>query len=447
MKAFYTLLLLCFAICFSEAQTQPGADVFECYNGRYIEPIFNQIESIRNIPYARKQKSNGAWQTLVYDVYMPKNDEDRNRVAVFLAHGGGYIDLLDQHSPDIIRIARHLVALGYVVFSVEYREEPSFNSILSEKKMVKAMGRALIDIRDATCHLMDTTIMHDNPYGVNYDKVIIGGVSAGAVSFLHAVFLDQVEWIPEQYREWILEVEPNTQALLDNKYCGANVIGMINISGAILDTSWIQAERVDQYPPMMHVHGTADPIVPYGIDRPFGMDHLPILMGSEPIHQKLQSIGVRSELDTWVGAGHVPFLGLDISQIFGATPLDFIFEPSILNPTLDHITGFAYSLIDCDEIDTETLTAINDQQATSIKIYPNPSSGYFKLNIPNGYQHQMGTINIINSVGKSIHQSKVFNTSSYYFEKDINPGIYTIHISYEEADSKQRFVSQLIVVE
>ena len=81
-----------------------------------------------------------------------------------LAHGGGYIDLLDQKSPDIVELAIDLVKRGYVVISLEYREEANPFVLLSEESMIKAVGRSLIDIRDATCSIMDTTINFGNPY-------------------------------------------------------------------------------------------------------------------------------------------------------------------------------------------------------------------------------------------------------------------------------------------
>jgi hypothetical protein len=79
-------------------------------------------------------------------------------LLVVLAHGGGYIDLLDQKSPDIVELAVDMVLRGYVVISLEYREEANPFSLLSEENMVKAVGRSLIDIRDATCSIMDTNI-------------------------------------------------------------------------------------------------------------------------------------------------------------------------------------------------------------------------------------------------------------------------------------------------
>ncbi len=422
------------------------AQADDCYNGRYKDHVFTEYEVIKNVIYDRKQKSGGGWQNLYYDVYLPKGDEETNRPAVFLAHGGGFIDLMDQRSPDIVRLAQDLVLRGYVVFSVEYREEPTFFSLLSEEKMVKALGRALIDIRDATCSLMDTTLNHDNPWGVNHEKVIIGGVSAGAVSILQAVFLDSLTWVPQQYQEWLLEIEPNTQALLDDKYCGANVLGVINISGAILDTNWIKPDKADEYPPIMHIHGTADPIVPYNIARPFGLATLPKLMGSFPIDQKLQQIGVRSELDTWQGLGHVPILGINFQALFSPNPINVIFNPIVLDTSLIHMGEFCYSLIECNERTTEAITGIDQSKASSLNFYPNPNNGNFYVQLPEINGSISGTLKIINSAGQAVFGALINSQDNEIkIQQDLVRDYYSVVVNYDGPLETNYFVGQLVV--
>ncbi|MEZ5023562.1 MAG: T9SS type A sorting domain-containing protein [Chitinophagales bacterium] len=436
MKYIYITIILLFISSSIKAD--------DCFGGRYIDYIFDDYIVDANNVFARKQTSNGVWQNLRYDVYLPKGDTETNRPAVFLAHGGGFINLIDQKSPDIVRIARDLVARGYVVFSVEYREEPTFLSLFSEEKMVKALATALIDIREATCYLMDTTINYNNPYGVDPSRVIIGGVSAGAVSFLQAVFLDSLTWAPPQYEEWILEVEPNTQALLDNKYCGANVIGLINVSGAILDTNWIKSYNADNYPPMMHVHGTSDDIVPYNIDRPFGLPTLPKLMGSYPIDQKLKSIGVRSELDTWNGLGHVPFFGLDLQALFSGNPLDFIFTPTVLNPTLKHIGEFCYSLLGCPE-----LVLNNSNNAyQELSFYPNPNYGKFTIELPSLQGSTHGNLQIMNGAGQIMYNQDInSNNTQIEINQALSKGIYTVVLNYDGPFEKKYFSERMVVLD
>lgn len=435
-KVLYTFLLLFFLI--------PPGNATDCFNGRYKNKVFSEYTVLNNVIYARKQTSDGRWQNLVYDVYQPKNDTVTSRPVVVLAHGGGYIDLLDQKSPDIVELAIDLVKRGYVVISLEYREEANPLSLLSEENMVKAVGRSLIDIRDATCSIMDTTINHGNPYKVDYNKVIVGGVSAGSVSFLQAIFLDSLSWMSPQYQQWILQVEPNSQALLDNRYCGANVIGMINISGALLDTAWIKPNR--NYPALLSQHGTADPIVPYNYDHPFHLPMLPQLMGSYLIDKRCKHLGLRSEFDSWLGYSHVPFIGgFNIDALFGANPLALIFNPYVLDSTKSHIAHFCYSLIDCNA----RTTGIRENIVSSnVTIFPNPSSGSFTIKIPKEINAMKWNVSIYDMAGKEI-QAEVYpgNISSISVNKKMATGMYFIKLFYEKDNEQFIYTGKVNITE
>ena len=435
-RVLYTFLLLSFFITPCKAT--------DCFNGRYKNKVFSEYTVLNNIIYARKQTSDGRWQNLGYDVYQPKNDTASSRPVVVLAHGGGYIDLLDQKSPDIVELAIDLVKRGYVVMSLEYREESNPLSLLSEENMVKAVGRSLIDIRDATCSIMDTTINHGNPYKVDYNKVIVGGVSAGSVSFLQAIFLDSLSWMSPQYQQWILQVEPNSQALLDNRYCGANVIGMINISGALLDTAWIKPNRI--YPALLSQHGTADPIVPYNYDHPFHLPMLPQLMGSYLIDKRCKHLGLRSEFDSWLGYSHVPFIGgFNIGALFGTNPLALIFNPYVLDSTKSHIAHFCYSLIDCDA----RTTGIRENIVSSnITIFPNPSTGAFTIEIPKDINTMKWNVVIYDISGKEL-QNKTYpgNTSFIDVNEKLPQGMYFIKLQYEKNSELNVYTGKVTITE
>jgi len=431
----YTILLLLGSFILPAAAT-------DCYNGRYKNKVFTDYNRIDNIIYARKQTSDGRWQNLGYDVYLPKHDTATHRPAIVLAHGGGYIDLLDQKSPDIVELAIDLVSRGYVVFSLEYREEANPLALLSEESMVKAVGRSLIDIRDATCSIMDTTLGHENPFGVDYSKVIVGGVSAGSVSFLHALFLDSLNWMPLQYQQWILQIEPNTQALLDNRYCGANVIGMINISGALIDTAWIKPNRI--YPPMLSQHGTADPIVPYGYDRPFHLSTLPMLMGSSLIDKRYKNLGLRSEFESWLNYSHVPFIGgLNIDALFGRNPLALIFNPYVLDSTKRHIANFCYSLIDCN---ARTTGIKENLVSENLAIFPNPSNGSFTIQLPKEINTQKWNMVLYDFTGKEIQMKEFPGTAAQTSVNEaLATGIYFMKLFYEKNSETFVYTGKLTI--
>lgn len=441
MKRFLLAVLsLVLAISFTNAQ-----DSQDCLEGRYKEKIFQSYRKINNVKYGVAETSYGVMQKLVYDVYLPPlRDENNNRPVVMLAHGGGYINLLDQKSPDIVKIAEELVVRGYVVISVEYREEQSILSLFSEKDMVLAVARSLIDIRNATCQIADTTFNHGNPYGIDPERVFVGGVSAGSVSFLHAIFLDSLSWMPSQYQEWILEMEPNTQALLDDKYCGANIIGLINISGALLDTAWIKDYKKDIYPPMMHVHGDLDNIVPYKNRSPFDIKELPKLYGSYFINKGLQRLGIRSELDVWKGYGHVPFFGVNLGEILSGDLVNVILDKKIWPATRDHIIDFCYDLLKCEDI----ILSREDKPIQSLKAYPNPSNGKFYLDVPFEQINDKARVSIINTNGQEVfYRDFDFVSNIIEINHPLNSGLYLINLVLENNDKITSYSGKMMIVE
>lgn len=439
MRLFYTLFVLLIIIpLISTAQD-------DCYDGRYQEQIFQNYRRIHNVKYGRAMTSYGINQTLVYDVYMPPfRDENNNRAAIMLAHGGAYLNLIDQKSPEIVKMSEDLARMGYVVFSVDYREENSFASLFSEQSMVLAVARSLIDIRNATCHIMDTTINHGNPFGVDPNRVFVGGVSAGAISFLHAVFLDSINWMPPQYRDWILELEPNTQTLLDDKYCGANVLGVVNISGALLDTAWIKKSKAAEYPPVLHVHGTEDNIVPYRHKHPIDIKELPKLFGSYYLDKRLQNIGVRSELDIWKGYGHAPIFGFNPSGLFSGNPVNFIFNQKIYDASIEHITEFFFNLLNCEPL----VSNRDDKPELKLRAYPNPSIDKFYLDIPNEHFNSKINISIFNISGQEVFYEEYENRQNILeIKHNLNNGLYMVNMIFDNGNTTNSYSGKMMVIQ
>lgn len=400
-----------------------------CYGGRYEKKVFKDFTTINDILYGRKQRSDGAWLDYKYDVYQPKNDTATTRPLIFLAHGNAFLEaqFLDKKSPDIVELAIDLVQKGYVVISIEYREEPNPLSLFNEQNMIKAVGRAVLDIRDGICKIMDTTLNYGNPYKIDYNNVIVGGVSAGAIALLHGAFIDNLDVMPAQYKQWILEVEPNAQALLANKYCGATIKGIINISGAILDTNWIQANK--QYPPLLSVHGTADPIVPFNYGKPFSIPVLPNLMGSYLINKRYKNLNLRSELDTWISYSHVPFVGgLNLEALLSPNPLAVVFNPYVLDSTKNHIAHFCYSLINCE---SRTTGIKENIVSNNLSVFPNPTTANFSIQFPKSPTTQQWRAELFDIAGQEIFDREYpGNTEILEINEKLPSGFYFVKLQY-----------------
>ncbi len=412
-RFYYTFLLFLSFIITSKAG--------DCTNGRYLRPVFSQVDITKNIKYARKQQSDGQYIDLKYDVYQPHGDTVSLRPVMLLIHGGAYLKLLDQNSPDIVLMCNYFAQRGYVTVSIDYRQEPNLLGLLSEETMVKAVSRALIDTKDAIDHLIDT-YTNGNPYRIDTSKAIIGGVSAGAVSAMFISYLDSMQMLPQNYQNWIIQANgPNADSILRHKFDKVKPKITISISGGLLDTSWIKSNNID----VLLVHGSADEIVPYNFGHPFNIQTLPVLYGGKSQYPRMMNQGIRCEFEDWIGRGHVPFMNLSFPDII----FNLINQP-ILDSTERHIAAFCYRLMDCD---TRTTGIKENIVASNISVFPNPSRGFFTIQLPKETTTNKWNVTIYDIAGKEIQTSEYpGNTIEISVNEKLPAGIYFIKMFYEK---------------
>lgn len=403
----------------------------DCANGRYLNAVFQQVDITKNIQYARKKQSDGQFIDLKYDVYQPHGDTIAQRPVMLLIHGGAYLKILDQNSPDIVLMCDYFAQRGYVCVSIDYRQEANLLSILSEEAMVKAVSRALIDTKDAVDHFIGT-YMNGNPYRIDTSKTIMGGVSAGAVSTMFICYLDSLQMMPEKYRQWVIDANDgiNADSILRHKFDFVKPKIAISVSGGLLDTNWIKPNNID----FLLDHGSYDAFVPYTYGYPLNLTSLPKLYGGKTQYPRMINQGIRVEFEDWIGRGHVPFMNLDVGNIL---TFNLINKP-ILDSTERHIAHFCYSLMDCS-----AATGIQNKSISRFSIIPNPSSGLINIQLPELHPLTSFMLSIIDISGKTIYHGTFTsnnNLISLFIEMD--SGIYVAKLSFK--DSKE-YIATFIV--
>ena len=407
-----------------------------CNNGRYKTKLFPTVKRSNNIVYATKRQSNGMPIQLRYDVYEPQDDTAQKRAVMLLIHGGAYLKLLDQNSPDIVLMCNYFAQLGYVSISIDYRQEPNLLGLLSEEVMVKAVSRALIDTKDAIDHVIDTYAT-GNPYRIDTSKAFIGGVSAGAVSTMFICYLDSLQMLSPQYQQWIIEANGvNADSLLRHRFDKIKPKAAISISGALLDTSWMKPNGID----LLLNHGSVDPIVPYNYGRPFSIPTLPFLYGGKAMNARAKNQGIYCEFEDWIGKSHVPFMNLDLVSIL---TFQLINQP-ILDSTERHIRDFCYRLLDCEE----RPTGIRENIISSdLSIFPNPNTGYFTIPIPKEANTAKWNLEIFDISGKQVFVQQFAGSISYIpIQQSLQTGMYFIKLFYETNDENMVYTGKVNIV-
>ncbi len=262
-----TLLIFCFTISFSIVS---GVE-------RYAEVITDSVEVQTHIYTTIKGEELGL------DIYLPAFDAEEKRATIIYVHGGGFSGGTREAGTDFCTT---MSKLGYVAVSMSYRltrkgTPEGFGCDCPVIDKLSTFSASVSDIQDATFFL----IQHREEFGIDPQKIILSGSSAGAEAILNAGYMP-----PMCYD---LPSGPVSYA------------GLISMAGAIPDTTVIYDESAI---PSMFFHGTCDNLVPYATAPHHYCNKNKkgylILHGSYTLAQKLHELSIPYWLHTTCGGGH-----------------------------------------------------------------------------------------------------------------------------------------------
>lgn len=246
---------------------------------RYKEEITDSV-NMETYTYAFKEG-----QSLDLDVYFPAFDNQNNRPLVMYVHGGGF-SAGNRDGQDTQEFCRKLARRGYVATSITYRltrqgKATGFGCDCPTVDKLNTFHQSVEDIQDATFYM----IKNIAKMGIDPQKIILSGSSAGAEAVLNAAYQP-----PYCYG---LDSGPVSYA------------GVISMAGAIPDTSRIFKESAV---PSLLFHGTCDNLVPYAsASHHYCKESQPgylILHGAYTIAEKLKKTGTPFWLYTYCNAAH-----------------------------------------------------------------------------------------------------------------------------------------------
>lgn len=358
----------------------------DCQQGRYYSPLFTQVKVDSSIQYGANIQPTlfnpFNVQDLFLDVYQPDGDTLSQRPLILWAFGGAFV-FGNRASDDIVELSTRFSQLGYVNAAIDYRltGELAFfgNDSLANVAVIKAMH----DMR-AAIRFFYKSAQQGNPYGIDTNRIFIGGVSAGAITAVHTGYLnDMSEWPPQVDTTGFGGIAGNS----GNPGYRDEVAGIINLAGGIGDTQWIQASE----PPIISMHGDKDDVVPYGTDT-IDLFNLGLLLhGSASVHEQAQRLGLQSELYTYVGAGHVPFTQNDAQGPY-------------MDTTVNEIKNFLYPLV-CW---TAPPLAVRQPVPQSLRVYPNPATQVLQIEAP----EESGQAQLIDAMGRIVWHGPLQGTTT-----------------------------------
>jgi alpha/beta superfamily hydrolase len=347
MNKFYTSIFL-LSMVFCTFTTQVNAQ-YDCNNNRFLEEVFPAVTITSDLQYGSALTYSGSTENLTLDVYEPQGDVFTERPLIVFAHGGSFIGG-SKTSSDIVTLCNKYARLGYVCASINYRL--GFEGFIpNATTATETVYRATTDMRAAIRYFRKDRST-SNTFRIDTTNIFAAGVSAGAFMALHLAYLDEVSEIPAV-------VDPvafgGIEGLSGNDGYSSKVKAVVNLCGAIKDTSWINAGDI----PCISMHGTNDDVVPYG-SSVINVIGIPIFVvdGSSSVAARQENVGVLNEFYTWQGLGHVPFV---TSIVY----MDSVFFA---------VTPFLANQLGCD-----VQLGISDVSNPSFSVVPNPTNGIINL--------------------------------------------------------------------
>jgi hypothetical protein len=429
----------------------------DCFGPRYKHQVFRTEKIIPNINFGKSRKNEfGRSFILVADLYEPKDDTLNLRPVIFLIHGGAHVEvpLLNRKSPDIVALAKDLAKRGYVVISPEYRLIQDFINPTPYKTFIKALYHSIFDIQDAFCYFVES-YHNGNPYKIDINRVFIGGVSSGALITTQSLLLNDISELDPLSKQYLEEVEiynkRSYQEILDNKFCGANILGALCLSTILFDTSIIKQTSNS----WLFSHDKSDKVTPFKEGKLLNSELMPIVYGPGNFAQKLSNTGTKVDSSYFDNGLHPVFLEFSIdnlantlSNISLETFLnprgleDLIFDLDVLDSTANHIASFCFELLGCEDPIT---TGLFDRNIIKLEIFPNPSSGNIYMQLANNLIGEKVEMKIINYLGQVVKDEILTIQNNLLSLNDIPTGQYLIIITTTQKENTQGYLGKIVV--
>ena len=329
----------------------------DCDGERYrYTSTYDNVSVSEGHVYGSNIDALGIDTELDFDFYEAVDNGETDRPLIIIAHGGFFL-AGSNNGLDVVPMCEDFARMGYAVASISYRLGIA-NLLDLENELIKAVWRAVHDGRAAVRYFRKSVEEDDNPWGIDPERIFMGGVSAGGFLALHHAYVDADGEIPSNIDQTAPGMGGGLEGESGNPGYSSQVAGIFNVSGALKDASWMQAGDEN----LVSIHGTADGTVPYGTGS-VNLIGFPVteVDGSATLHEEAEDIGLTHCFITIDGAGHVPHVG----------------NNDAYDVTLSTIAGALSSWIcedypdQCGEYDYTS--DIREQLAHAVRMYPNPA--------------------------------------------------------------------------
>ena len=409
MKQFYTILMLLVAILATNTAAQ--AQTTTCNGVRYVTKTFTVNTAPTTVQYGRNTALNGTVKQLRMDIYQPDGDVATNRPVLMFAFGGSFIGGT-RTDATVVQVCKAFAARGYVTCAIDYRIYDGIPIPLPDSnKFAHLVVKAVADVKAAARYLRKTAA-NGNPYRINPEIILAGGISAGGIATIHAAYLRDVTDAPALIQGFLASnggIHGNTDDPAGSAMMYSDSInGVVNYFGGLYRKEMLDAGEV----PLVSIHGTADNIVPYYYGYAnVGGTNIITINGSGRNHPRADAMNVPNRLITVPGGGHGDFL----TNAMWTDSMDVT------------STRFMYDNVLC-----KTVSTYAAEQGATFTLQPNPSNTAFTLQISDVTDAY--TVQLTDLTGRTLYESTALRNATHTVETaDLPNGTYIATVRFRNA--------------
>lgn len=415
-------ILLAIAIVLTiEVSAQCPENLYREFDHFTEATVTNAIEFGVNISVPPFGSTQGSPQSLKMDVYEPVGNQATDRPVVIVAFGGSFIG---GERGQVEDLCREFARMGYVAVAPDYRV--GLFIPINEIQTTLAVLRGAHDMKGCVRYLRKTVAEDGNPYGIDPNMIFVGGVSAGAISAIHAAYLDDIANEIPPYLVNDTAGLGGLEGLTGPLNYTSEVQGVFSYSGAIGDTTWMTENDV----PIISFHEEGDGTVPY-LTQEVAVSGIAtglIASGSFDLHVRAANAGIYHCFTGYPGNGHVGFLSNSNYD-------------EVMSRTANFLADIACGdSLGCGEI-TNPATSITERDGIEMKLYPNPASDYIVVDVTSS-THDMNGWNLIDLRGRIVLEGSFTSTREKIDISSLESGSYVLKAWNEEALSETSIVIQ-----
>ena len=403
LNVLFAILLLSLS---SLAQT-----LIDTSGGRYWNPLFPNVTVTSNVLYGSATNVNNAVQNLSLDVYEPTGDTVLFRPLLVFAHGGSFI-FGTKNDQDVTELCTRFAKMGYVCASIDYRL--GMGLPLDSINAGRAVIRATQDLKAAIRFFRKDFAMGNN-YRIHPDYIFAGGSSAGAFTALHLAYMDSAEVPPYLNIANLGGIDGAS----GNPGYPSNVLGVINLCGALTDSSWIQPGDIS----FVSMHGNVDQTVPYGSAMIFVFSFpIAVIDGSASLHIRATNVGVNNPFYTWWGADHVPYSGTGAAAV------------AYMDTTVDFVKAFLRPYFGIPP-----LGILETDADHTISIYPNPATNQVMIHL-SGTPLSKAHVWITDAAGRNVALFEMQDQNLAVDASKFAKGMYILRLAMEQKTITRKLI-------